>query len=302
MINDLRAHITIQGVWYVINNSLPRDTSFNAELLNWLSAFCGEEYYPYITIVTTHWGCTLQEEFSGLTKKFEDRKKVWEGILSTDIKTYQHGKRYNMSGVETNQVPTLSWYTDKAVLRECAREMVGRRCGVLHDVQPRFVRELNEGKEIGDTTAAQALTPLAPSSSSTSTSHPPPPPPPPPAAAEPSPPQPTPDSGFWGWLGNNIGIELNQHGIGLRFGPATTNFGFPSPSSGSSSQTNVFPSAGGFRPDPNSVVDAFKARGMDSSLAARTQWANQHGINSGFAAGSAEQNRAILRAFRSFHS
>jgi len=160
--------------------------------------------------------------------------------------------------------------------------------------------ELNEGKEIGDTTAAKALRPLSPTSSSTSTSHRPPPPPPP--AAEPNPPQPTPDSSFWGWLGNNIGIELNQRGIGLRFGPATTNFGFPSPSSGSSSKTNVFPSAGGFRPDPNSVVDAFKARGMDSSLAGRTQWASQHGVDLGFAAGSAEQNTAILRAFRSFYS
>ena len=194
-------------------------------------------------------------------------------------------------------MPTLSWYTDIAALKESAREMVQRRHGVMHDVQPRFMRELNEGKEIGDTTAAKALTPPTP------TSHPPPPPSPsPPPAAEPNPPQPTPDSGFWGWLRNNVGIEVNQHGIGLRLGPATTNFGLSSPSSGSSSARNVFPSAGGFRPDPNSVVDAFKARGMDSSLAARTQWASQHGINSGSPAGSAEQNRAILRAFRSFHS
>lgn len=302
MINNLRAHITLQGVWYVINNSLPPDTRFDVELLNWLSAFCGKEYYPYITIVTTHWGCTLQKEFSYLTMNFKDWKHVWEGILSTDIETYQHGKRYNRFGGEMDQVPTLSWHTDKTALRENAREMVRRRCGVVHDVQPRFVSELNEGKEIGDTTAAKALRPLTPTPSSTSTSHPPPPPPPPPAAAKSNPPQPTPDSSFWGWLGNNIGIELNHHGISLRFGPMTTNFGFPSPSSSSSSKTNVFPSAGGFRPDPNSVVDAFKARGMDSSLAARTQWASQYSVDSGFPAGSAEQNRAILRAFRSVYS
>ena len=244
--------------------------------------------------MTTHWGCTFQEEFEDLTMKFEDWKHVWEGILSTDIETYQHGKRYNRFGMETDQVPTLSWYTDGAALRENARAMIRRRCGVVHDVQTRFVRELNEGREIGDTTAARVLRPRTPTSSSTSTSHPPP--------AEPNPTQPTPDSSFWGWLGNNISIELSQRGIDLRFGPVTTNFGFPSPLSSSSCKTNVFPSADRFRPDPNSVTDAFKARRMDSSLAARTQWASQHGVNSRFPPGSAEHNRATLEAFRSFHS
>jgi hypothetical protein len=291
MINNLRAHITIQGVWYVINNGLPRDTSFNFQLLTWLSAFCGREYYSYITIVTTHWGCTLQEEFEDLIMKFDYRKHVWEEILSADIETYQHGKRYNKFGEETNQVPTLSWHTDKAILKENARDMLRRRYGVAHDVQPRFVRELNEGMEIGDTAAAKVLRPLTPPTSSpTSPSHTPPPV----ATVKPKAPQPIPGPSFWGRLVNNIGIEVNQHGIGLRVGPATASFGYPSLSS-------EFPSTGGFIPDPNSVVDAFKTHGMDSSLAARTQWARQHGVDSGFPAGSKEQNSAILRAFRSFY-
>jgi len=40
---------TLQGVFYVINNSLARDTSFNVELLNWYPRSVGREYYPVIS-------------------------------------------------------------------------------------------------------------------------------------------------------------------------------------------------------------------------------------------------------------
>lgn len=85
----------------------------------------------------------------------------------------------------------------------------------------------------------------------------------------------------------NLKIEVSPNGISVGIG-----------GSSSPAARNVGATRGqGFNPDPNSIVDFMRARGMDSSLATRERLAAQRGINAG-PTGTPAQNMALLNSLR----
>lgn len=104
-LDRIRPHISLLGVWYVVDNSVTHDVEFDLKLVEWLVALCGVHYHPYVTIVTTHWGCTHPQDFQRLQERLDKRKMKWTRIWSEKVDTYQHGKIYEDGGVETSGCP-----------------------------------------------------------------------------------------------------------------------------------------------------------------------------------------------------
>ncbi|CZR66544.1 uncharacterized protein PAC_16445 [Phialocephala subalpina] len=304
-LDRIRPHISLLGVWYVVDNSVTRDVEFDLKLVEWLVALCGVHYHPYVTIVTTHWGCTHPQDFQRLQERLDERKMKWTRIWSEKVDTYQHGKIYEDGGVETSDVPTLSWYDDQDTLRANARDLVYRRCQGVPPVQPRIIQELQDHISLENISAAKVLRPPtqtpkpsraeetteAPSRSEEK------------AQAPPNPEQPwyvRVASGIFNWAVNNIQLEVNQGSNGFSggfgFGGVRSNFDF-----GNGSQSRGTTRVPG-NWDRNSVVDDFKSHGMDSSLAGRTAWVQRNGVTSAFPPGSAELNMVTQTRFREVNS
>ncbi|KIW98884.1 uncharacterized protein Z519_00547 [Cladophialophora bantiana CBS 173.52] len=154
MIEEIRGIATIVGVWYVVDNSRPRDEAFERTLRSWLAAFCGEEFFPYLTIITTFWDCRTRQDTEKLEKRLQQRKQLWSPFLDHGAKTYEHGKVYE-NGVARGQF--LSWEHQQSELATQARSVVARVCHELPSVQPRLFRELGENSSYENTTAANVL-------------------------------------------------------------------------------------------------------------------------------------------------
>ena len=150
-VDVIRENAIFVGVWYVIDNRLPRHTKFEAKLHDWLAAFCGEHFFPNITFVTTHWGCTDSRDLGEYNKRLANRKERWKPFLDKGAKTYQHGKLY-FNGEETDQ--TLSWHNSKEELCAQAKQMVSRHCQHLPSGMPQIIQELNEKLKTRENTAA----------------------------------------------------------------------------------------------------------------------------------------------------
>jgi len=48
------------------------------KFVGWLVAFCGEDYFPYITFATTHWSCIVDQQLAQYQYKLEQRKIKWK--------------------------------------------------------------------------------------------------------------------------------------------------------------------------------------------------------------------------------
>lgn len=158
MIDRIRTHSYLIGVWYVVDNSGARASGFETKFIDWLAEFCGAEYYSHITFVTTRWRCTDVGELQELENGLEQRKGRWATFLARGAETYQHGKVY-INGVETSQAPTLSWHRYRATIAVNAQAMALQRCRGLDAAIPRIIRELGEGKAVEETAAANVLRP-----------------------------------------------------------------------------------------------------------------------------------------------
>lgn len=284
---QIRENITIEGVWYVVDNSRSRDSKFDSKLIEWLQAFCGEGYCPYVTFVTTHWGCKDADELNVLQLGFDQRKIVWENILGRDFATYQHGKRYR-NEAETSDVPTLSWHRNQGTLRWNARDLVRRSCRVLHGISPCIMNELENGVNVVDTAAGHVFSPFTQTPRSQKET----------STAEEININHQSDAGWLSkattWFLDNVAIEITPDGVSICLGGARVNVPHHTGSNTNSNTNN-----GDF--DPHSVVDAFKLRGMDSSLPARARRANDLGVTTNHPPGSVEHNmathKALLKAY-----
>ncbi|KAH9216702.1 hypothetical protein DL95DRAFT_117241 [Leptodontidium sp. 2 PMI_412] len=279
LIDDIRAHISMVGVWYVVDNTAARSPSIEGKLIEWLTAFCGEDYYSSITFVTTHWEFSEAQVLAEWEEMLQRRKLVWARFLDGGAETYQHGKIYG-DNEETSQIPTLSWRNDKPTLCTNARDMLLRRCQDANHTLPRIIQELNEGRTAVETTAAKVFG--HPNLSNETTAPP----------AEPG--------FFWGlwtWAQENIRIEFNNntgfsaHGPGFSATHGFENFSphFRSPRPPMGSHT-------GSRPlDPaRSIRDYLTSRGEPNDLAYRRADAQSLGIIG--TPGEYNHNRAYLIA------
>lgn len=158
VISPVRDHIVFAGVWYVVNHMEERIWEIDAKSLDWLAAFCGNDFFPYLTFVTTHWDCVNNSYYQKLERRLGQRKQQWKHFLNGGAKTYQHGKLYEDDGTEQNK--TLDYQLDDERLSLQAWKMVSRHCQQLPASIPRVLQELIERTSLERITAARVLRPI----------------------------------------------------------------------------------------------------------------------------------------------
>jgi hypothetical protein len=161
ILDQIRGHAVISGVWFVVNNLTPRRSrGFDGRLYTWLAQFCGDGFFPHLTFVTTFWEAHDESQLQSHNTRLRGRMgQEWASFLSHGARSHQFGKRY-VNGVEIEE--TLSWHTDTGELSAQAREMVTLYCQDAPTIEPRILQQLNENTPRDFTTAAQVFRPARP--------------------------------------------------------------------------------------------------------------------------------------------
>lgn len=156
----------IVGILLVIPMYHTRVNDMHRKLLRFTLALCGNEYIPQVTVVTTFWEASKEQQ-----AKYNARHanllvevgKVWSA--PGRINHYKHGRKYE-DGEDTGVY--LKWYEDREAIAEYAKDMIHRRYGDNNPQDPRIIRELGPGPDLTRTTAGQFLG-MTPTSSPGST-------------------------------------------------------------------------------------------------------------------------------------
>ena len=119
------------GMLYVF----PIDGRFSQEAvtdLDWLAALSGEEYYPFITFVTTRWDRLVHDDTKeddlelGKSTVQNLVEKKWARFIAKGAHVYHHGKKDNGVG-EEDGILKIGKHKDE---RSClARAMISRYYG-----------------------------------------------------------------------------------------------------------------------------------------------------------------------------
>lgn len=153
----IKAKTQIVGIWHV-SRITGRNEAFDDKLRVFLHLFCGTEYIPQVTFVTTHW--TPQEEDeeykAELNNNLEDFKRDCRNdFLNYGAQFYQHGRRY-VNGEDTGEF--LKWRGDREEVVRHVKDMIHRQCGSNNTTKvPSFVRELELDIPFQQTDAAKSL-------------------------------------------------------------------------------------------------------------------------------------------------
>ncbi|KAL4897124.1 P-loop containing nucleoside triphosphate hydrolase protein [Aspergillus ambiguus] len=149
--------VTYAGVLYIH----PATVQFSNDCqraLEFLENFCGLEYSPYITFVTTMWDeCTQERAMRRHDENVEQiKEKKWAPFIDRGAGFYYHGRVYE------NGEPTLAYLdidNQGAERRACARDMIGRVYprDKEYTVPPLIVQELRRHVPLPATTAGQYL-------------------------------------------------------------------------------------------------------------------------------------------------
>ncbi|KAL4748225.1 P-loop containing nucleoside triphosphate hydrolase protein [Aspergillus terricola var. indicus] len=152
-----KGSVTYAGVLYIH----PANVQFSNDCqkaLEFLEHFCGLEYSPYITFVTTMWDECNQERairrHDENVKQIEERK--WAPFIARGAEVYHHGRVYE------NGEPTLANLDiekQAAERRSGVRDMIGRVYSrdKEYTVPPLIVQELRAHVPLPATTAGQYL-------------------------------------------------------------------------------------------------------------------------------------------------
>lgn len=149
--------VTYSGVLYIH----PATVQFSNDCqraLEFLEHFCGLEYSPYITFVTTMWDECTQER---AMRRHDDnvkqiKEKKWAPFIHRGAQVYHHGRVYE------NGAPTLAYLdidNQAAERRANVRDMIGRVYprDKEYTVPPLIVQELRGHIALPATTAGQHL-------------------------------------------------------------------------------------------------------------------------------------------------
>jgi hypothetical protein len=126
--------------------------------LEFLEHFCGLEYSPYITFVTTMWDEYGQERARRRHDENVEqiKEKKWAPFIARGAQVYYHGRVYE------NGDPTLAYLdieNQAAERQACAREMIARVYprDKGYTVPPLIVQELRAHVPLPATTAGRYL-------------------------------------------------------------------------------------------------------------------------------------------------
>lgn len=149
--------VTYAGVLYIH----PATVQFSNDCqraLEFLEHFCGLEYSPYITFVTTMWDeCTQERAMRRHDENVKEiKEKKWAPFIDRGAEVYYHGRVYE------NGEPTLAYLDinkQAADRRACARDIIRRVYpkDKAYTVPPLIVQELREHVRLPATTAGRHL-------------------------------------------------------------------------------------------------------------------------------------------------
>ncbi|KAL3493910.1 P-loop containing nucleoside triphosphate hydrolase protein [Aspergillus germanicus] len=149
--------VTYAGVLYIH----PATVQFSNDCqraLEFLEHFCGMEYSPHITFVTTMWDECAQERARRRHDENVDqiKERKWAPFIARGAQVYYHGRVYE------DGEPTLAYLDiEKQELERqaCAREMIGRVYpkDKEYTVPPLIVQELRAQIPLPATTAGRHL-------------------------------------------------------------------------------------------------------------------------------------------------
>ncbi|KAG4437231.1 hypothetical protein IFR05_007285 [Cadophora sp. M221] len=287
-IEAVRPYATVMGVMLVARIDQSRTDALDTKLVDLIKNLCGNGYMSRVTMVTTFWKESEEQQKQEFDKRLQCHMQGWKTVLGQDVKQYQHGRQYE-DGNDTGE--SLRWHGDRDDIQRSAKMMISRHYGSIHPQHPRIVLELDAGIPLDKTAAGQFLgfssingqrrsSGSQPNSSPNES--------PRPFSSRDEIPDPEPNDGIrnenqaqpsetdsplieWvavgvKWLYKNVVVpEVNRYlgelGAGGRGG-------------GGGGAQRGFPSW----LDPNSPVDQLKARGMASDFPSRVIFARKHGI------------------------
>ncbi|OAP63928.1 hypothetical protein AYL99_03155 [Fonsecaea erecta] len=291
-IKAIYQHATIVGVLFVASVNSSRVGNLDRKLPEFLKLFCGDEFVPRITFVTTHW----THPDAAQSNRFAQLRSLWWSFLAGGAGLYHHGRKYNNQHEDTGIC--LTWPSNRDEIAGYARNMVSRHYGGVEAPVLRILTELDRGNGLYLTSAAKFLRASANTyhepegnRSGGNTAQDQPPRQPEPQGTERTKdhvPSAGPDlmNAAWNKLANlalNYGVEFIGNTLESQFvgrGPSRPSF---------SSRPSVCSR------DLNSVVDVCKLLGIPSDIESREALGAGFGISN---VGTAEGNTALLEILK----
>ncbi|EXJ70048.1 uncharacterized protein A1O5_07121 [Cladophialophora psammophila CBS 110553] len=151
----------IIGLLYLTCINQPRFDQFDRKLVRFIRAFCGDEYLPRITFVTTFWTAAGPRQQTTFNQQLEFLRRNWQKAFDgQEPILYQHGREYNLDGQDTGRF--VDWFENRVQIAQYGKEMIVRRYGERGTPEtctasPRIVHELNANTPIHDTQAGRLL-------------------------------------------------------------------------------------------------------------------------------------------------
>lgn len=146
----------ITGLLYLTCIHQERFDSFDRKLIQFIRALCGDAYISRVTFITTFWTAAAAAQIAKYNLQLEFLKDKWkQGIGAQELKLYQHGREYNIAGLDTGTI--INWFTNRERIAQHAKEMVVRNYGSPTTVSPQVVRDLDANTPIHETDAGKLL-------------------------------------------------------------------------------------------------------------------------------------------------
>lgn len=162
---SIRPFARITGFLYLTCIPQERFDNFDRRLIKFIRALGGAEYIPRVTFITTFWTATPGQAASYNRRLVSFQRKWEDGVGVQDLKSYQHGREYNVAGDDTGSV--IDWYINREQIARHAKEMVARNYGSPSIVASKLERELDAHVPIHETDAGRLLELPAPSQPTT---------------------------------------------------------------------------------------------------------------------------------------
>ncbi|KAH7355149.1 hypothetical protein BKA65DRAFT_475607 [Rhexocercosporidium sp. MPI-PUGE-AT-0058] len=153
-IEAVRLYATIIGLIFVTRIGNSSMEAVDAKLIDLFSNLCGDRYMSQVTMVTTFWDASQEEESIKFPERLQSRMEGWKTILGQGLKHYQHGRQYQ-DGIGTGK--SLCWGEDHDDIKRSAKMMISRHYGSIHPQDPRIVKELAAGVSLEKTAAGQLV-------------------------------------------------------------------------------------------------------------------------------------------------
>lgn len=150
----IERYVKFRGLIYVDAFDNVRATNSAHKILTWVKLFCGNEYMPNVTIVTTKWDKQDDDEIEEKLESFACWSKgdLLQPLLSHGAKVFHHGlirDNNNWQKLKLKKKPT-----ERALY---AKRMIHEHYGDPSNIPLQVYREIADGHTIDTTTAGSWL-------------------------------------------------------------------------------------------------------------------------------------------------